>query len=42
MPVDTSERLTKLRELLSQHKDGGALDSFIIPTDDAHGSECVS
>ena len=36
-PVDTSNQLTALRELMSSYADG-PLDAWVVPTDDAHAS----
>lgn len=37
-PLDTTERLTQLRRLLSDNK----IDYYLIPSSDAHGSEFVA
>lgn len=36
--VDTSERLSKLRELMKEHK----LDVYIVPSEDSHQSEYIA
>ncbi|KUM59272.1 hypothetical protein ACN42_g7863, partial [Penicillium freii] len=36
--VDTSERLSKLRQLMQQHK----VDVYIVPSEDSHQSEYIA